>query len=161
MFGIILVVAGLLLILGRYLDFGGIEKLWPLFLLIPVIPFGRALIKGPRDNASLLIPVTILVIYSLYFLWLNYGGWSNASYTWPNFILAPGLGFLTAYLVSRDRGMLIPGGILCLIGLVMYGRIIFNRFGMEIDRLLLTGIVLVAVGVVVIFTRKKPNRKND
>lgn len=159
-FGIILVVAGLLLIIGRYLDFGGIQKLWPLFLFIPVIPLVRSLIKSPRENANSLIPVTILVIYGLYFFWLNYGGWDNASYTWPNFVLAPGLGFLAAYLVSRDRGLLIPGGILCLIGLVMYGRIIINRFGMEIDRLLLSGIVLIVVGLAVIFSRRKQSGKN-
>ncbi len=153
--GIILIGIGLLFIVGRFLDFGGMGKLWPLFMFIPVIALITTLIKDPRKNAGTLIPITILIFLGVYFLWLNYSSWDRVVYTWPNFILAPGLGILASWLITRDRGQLISASVILIVGFLMYGRILMTRIGLHIDRFLMLGILLILGGVIMLITRKK------
>ena len=159
--GIILIGIGLLFIVGRFLDFGGIGKLWPLFMFIPVIALIAALIKDPRKNAGTLIPITILTFLGIYFLWLNYSSWDRVVYTWPNFILAPGLGIMASWLITRDKGQLISAVVILIVGLLMYGRIIMARIGLQIDRILMLGILLILGGIIVLVTRKRGSKRKD
>ena len=77
------------------------------------------------------------------------------AYTWPNFILAPGLGILASWLITRDRGQLISASVILIVGFLMYGRILMTRIGLHIDRFLMLGILLIIGGVIVLVTRKK------
>jgi len=154
-FGIILIGIGLLFIVGRFFEFGGIGKLWPVFMFIPIVPLIVAFVRDPRKNAGSLIPITILSFLGVYFLWLNYSDWGRLAYTWPNFILAPGLGIMASWLITRDRGQLISAAVILIVGLLMYGRIIMTRIGLHIDRFLMLGVLLILGGVIVLITRKK------
>ena len=149
-FGAILILAGLFFVLRYFFaDRFLMRDLWPLFLLIPVIPMSIALIKDPRKNAGTAVPMTILVFLSVYFLFQNYRAepWRNVS--WPIFVLAPGLGLLAAYLLSRDRGFLVPGIILTTLAAVFF--IIFSVGAAT----WLVGLLLIIAGVVVLLTRSK------
>jgi len=158
---LILIGVGILFIVGRFVDFGGFGNLWPLFLLIPVIPLSATVVRDPRGNAGALIPLVILTFLCIYFLWLNYSDWGRVASTWPNFILAPGLGVLASWLITRDRGQLVSASILIVIGLVMYGRIIMGRIGLQVDRFVLFGILLIVGGAVVILSRGRRRKGGD
>ena len=107
------------------------------------------------------MPARCLTFLCIYFLWLNYSDWGRVASTWPNFILAPGLGVLASWLITRDRGQLVSASILIVIGLVMYGRIIMGRIGLQVDRFVLFGILLIVGGAVVILSRGRRRKGGD
>lgn len=151
--GAVLIVAGLFFLLRHLIgDTFALRNLWPLFMLIPVVPMSIVLIKDPKKNAGTAIPMTILVFLAVFFLFQNYrpGGWGPVA--WPIFILAPGLGLLAAYLLSRDKGFLIPGIILSTLAVVFF--LIFSLNGST----WLVGLVLIVAGVLVLVSRSKKNR---
>jgi hypothetical protein len=113
--GAILVLLGLLFLLNNFYRFLDAELLWPLFLLIPVIPLAINWLEKGREAAGAVIPITILIFYSGYFLWLTHTHWLGAGTTWPNFLLGPGLGFFLLYVIERKGALLVPA--LILIGL--------------------------------------------
>ena len=113
--GAILVLLGLLFLLNNFYRFLDAERLWPLFLLIPVIPLAINWLQKGREAAGAVIPITILVFYSGYFLWLSHTHWLDAGTTWPNFLIGPGLGFFLLYVIERKGALLVPA--LILIGL--------------------------------------------
>ena len=50
-------------------------------------------------------------------------GWWNMNYLWPGFLIGPGLGFVFMYLLGkREKGLLIPAGILIGMGLIFTFR---------------------------------------
>jgi hypothetical protein len=142
MFGIILIVAGGCFLLGHFFPFFRIGNLWPLFIMFPVPFISIAVITYRRKAAGALIPIVILTFLTVYFLWLNIVGWASTAQTWPNFILAPGLGFLAAGLYGREVGFYIPAGIL--IGLALIFYFAFFNFGLMI------AVLLIAVGMLII-----------
>ena len=149
-FGAILILAGLIFVLRYFFrDSFQMRDLWPLFMLIPVVPMSIALVKDPRKNAGTAVPMTILVILSVYFLFQNYRDEPWNSVSWPIFVLAPGLGLLIAYLLSRDRGFLIPGIILTTLAAIFF--VIFSVGAAT----WLVGLLLIIAGVVVLLTRSK------
>ena len=153
--GLILVGVGALMLLSYVLRRLGLPwlswgMLWPLFLLIPVGAMAAALRSGKEDY-GVLIPMTLLTFYCLYFMWLNFTGWENTAVTWPNFLIGPGLGFLAAYIASRQRGFLIPAGVLLGLAAVFYGFLLGNT--------IIVGGLLVAGGVALVFLRDR--RKQD
>ncbi|OHD57189.1 MAG: hypothetical protein A2014_12905 [Spirochaetes bacterium GWF1_49_6] len=142
MFGIILIVAGGCFLLGHFFPFFRIGNLWPLFIMFPVPFISIALFTHGKKAAGVLIPITILTFLTVYFLWLNVVGWALSAQTWPNYILAPGLGFLFAGLYGGEPGFYIPAGILIALALIFYFA--FFNFGIMI------AILLIAMGLLVI-----------
>jgi hypothetical protein len=157
--GIILIAVGALLIadnLGwiwiRWEDFWEFWYLWPWLMIIGGALFWIGWFKN-RQEIGLLMPGTILLVYGLLF-WYNvqYGWWHmGASNLWAFFLIGPGLGFLIMYLLGkRDRGLLVPAGILIVLG------VIFLTGWSNIS--LLWPIILIVIGIRLILKhREKQN----
>ncbi len=124
-FGFSLIVIGAILLLGNFFNFLSISKLWPLFMMIPVVIFVPLLMQDFNGSNGVLVPTGILTFLTVYFLWLNFAGWHYVEFTWPNFILAPAVGLFLFYLANRRKALLIPVFILTTIALVFYG-VMFN-----------------------------------
>lgn len=115
--GIALIVLGGVLMLPTITDLRG-RDLWPIFVLGPGV-FFLAMFLMNRRSIGLLMPGTILTIIGLLFLYCTIAGWERMHDLWPLFLLAPGLGFILMYLLGdRERGLLIPGGILTILGAI-------------------------------------------
>jgi hypothetical protein len=141
-FGGILVGLGILFLVTNIIPFLSVERLWPLFLMVPVAILVAVWLQGGKRAAGVVLPIVILIFYCGYFLWLNFTTWFNVDTTWPNFILGPGLGFLGLFIVTRKWEYLIPSSILLLLTAVFYATIIENT--------IFVGILLVVLGLVFI-----------
>jgi hypothetical protein len=145
--GAILVLLGALFLLNNFYRFLNAERVWPLFLLIPVIPLAINWAEKGRPAAGAVIPITILVFYCGYFLWLTHTSWAGAGTTWPNFMIAPGLGFLLLFFMVRRTGLLAPAFILLGLAALFYSAIYNNSLPL--------GGFLVLAGVVLVFGSRK------
>jgi len=143
--GIILVLLGVLFLLNNIYRFLDAERIWPLFLLIPVIPLALNWLEKGRDAAGAVIPITILVFYCVYFLWLSHTHWAAAGTTWPNFLIGPGLGFLFLFAIERKGGLLVPALILLGLGAAFYSGIYGNSLPLG-SFLILAGALLMLGG---------------
>lgn len=101
--GIILLLAGVVILLGKLGVFGFLGAIfWPLLVLIPgillhVLYFGRLL------PAAALIPGGMLVVYALLFIICNVFGWDNLKYLWPLFLLGIAAGLYEYYMFGSSR----------------------------------------------------------
>lgn len=152
--GVVLALLGVLFLLNNFYHFLNAERVWPLFLLIPVIPLAIQWLEKGREAAGAVIPITILVFYSGYFLWLTHTSWLGAGTTWPNYLIAPGLGFLFLYFIERKTGLLVPAFILLGLAAAFYGAIYNNS-------LPLGGFLVLAGGILVLGTWKKNKQPSD
>jgi hypothetical protein len=150
--GAVLVLLGVLFLLNNFYRFLNAERVWPLFLLIPVIPLAIQWLEKGREAAGAVIPITILVFYCGYFLWLTHTSWMGAGTTWPNYLIAPGLGFLLLYFIERKTGLLVPAFILLGLAALFYSAIYNNS-------LPLGGFLVLAGAVLVLSGRKKASRQ--
>jgi hypothetical protein len=153
--GAALVVLGALFLLNGVVPVLSIANLWPLFMLIPVVFFIPALVEKGKEASGVLIPGTILVFLTVYFLVLNYTSWDYVSVTWPNFILAPALGLFLFWLFNREqKGILIPVGILTVLTVIFYGTTLKNNYA--------TAACFIVLGVLILagsFVKKKPKEQ--
>lgn len=150
--GIVLALLGILFLLNNFYRFLDAERFWPLFLLIPVIPLASQWLEKGREAAGTVIPITILVYYCAYFLWLTHTSWLGAGTTWPNFLIAPGLGFLLLFFIERRTGLLAPAFVLLGLGAAFYSAIYDNS-------LPLGGFLVLAGAILVSGSRKKPRSR--
>lgn len=116
--GGILVVLGCILLAGNLYDFD-VEMYWPMFFLIPVLLSLGAFLSN-RRNAGALVPFGLFVVIGAMFQYCAVFGWHDMSWLWPGFIFAPGVGLFLLYLANRERGLLIPVGILTGISAVFF-----------------------------------------
>jgi len=140
---VILIAAGILFLFGNYLNLS-IEKLWPLFMMIPVVIFTAIMLGDFKNNYGVIVPAVILTTYTVYFLIMNY---SNSMYygsTWPVFILGPGLGLLALYIANRKSGVLLSS--LIIIGVA----VIFFAFSYKTP--VLIGVCFIAGGCIFLIT---------
>ena len=112
----LLIVAGLLLLAANFGLFS-LVRFWPLLIVAGgVVFFGLWAVD--RNNYGLLMPAAVLTIVGLLFLYCELDGWWRMQDLWPVFILAPGVGFILMFLFgSPDRGVLVPGTLLLVIGI--------------------------------------------
>jgi hypothetical protein len=152
--GILLAAAGILFLLNNFYDFLFIDKLWPLFLLIPVVVLALVWAEKGHEASGVVIPMVILTFYAGYFLWLSYTSWANTVYTWPNYIIGPGLAFVVYYFIERKWELLVPAFVMLGLASVFY-TVIY-------DNTLVIGGFLVLAGLIVI-TRAlcRPEKKTD
>jgi hypothetical protein len=146
--GFILVLLGVLFMLNNFYRFLDAGRYWPLFLLIPVIPLAINWIEKGRKAAGAVIPITILVFYCGYFLWLTHTYWEGAGTTWPNYLIGPGLGFLLLFFIEHKGALLVPAFILLGLAAAFYSAMYGNS-------LPLGAFLVVAGGIVVLGSRKK------
>ena len=141
--GIILAGVGLIFLLNNIFHYLTIGKLWPLFMLLPAFLLTWLWVTDKMRYYILLFPITILLFYALYFLWLNFTSWYHVETTWPNFLIGPGLGFIGLYFATKKWEYLIPSFILLILAAIFYAAIIENT--------LIVGILLIAIGILLIF----------
>lgn len=108
--GGILVVLGCIFLAANIYGFDA-ETYWPLFFLIPALLSLGAFLSN-RRNAGPLVPFALFVIIGAMFQYCALFGWDNMAWLWPGFIFAPGAGLFLLYVVNKERGLLIPVGIL-------------------------------------------------
>jgi len=114
--GILLIVLGIVFLLPNFTDLRA-RELWPVFILAPGVAF-FFMYSRERSNYGLLMPAAILTVISVMFFSMTLG-WASMQTIWPLFIMAPGIGFLLMYLLGkREKGLLIPAGILNALGLI-------------------------------------------
>lgn len=110
-----LVLVGAVLLIGNFTSLY-MDELWPVFLLAGGLAFFVGYILN-RSNYGLLMPGAILFVIGLLFMYCTLDGWYHMENLWPVFILAPALGFIAMYFGGvREKGLLIPAGILSAIG---------------------------------------------
>ncbi|MBN2105686.1 hypothetical protein JW835_16735 [bacterium] len=152
LFGIILIVVGVIFLLVNFSDVS-MSHLWPFFPLT----VGIGLVLGyfqNRDNLGFLMPGVVLITISLLFFYCAISGWHHMSQLWPVFIWAPAGGFIAMYFGgSRDRGLLMPAGILGLIGFI------FIAVNYRISNFL--PVVMIAVGAFLVLSQIFSGKKGE
>ena len=152
-FGAILVGIGLIFLIGNFFPSLSIDMLWPFFMLVPVGILIPIWFMDRRKNAGVLIPITILTFYACYFLWLNFTSWENVEYTWPNFLIGPGISFLAVYFANKRWEFTIPAFILLLLGAIFYSELM--------DDTLIIALALIAVGLFLVIRFLFANKNNE
>ncbi|KAA0546680.1 hypothetical protein FZW96_15735 [Bacillus sp. BGMRC 2118] len=153
-FGLTLILLGVLFSLQ---SFGVIDHFWsafwPLFLIIPGVIFHVAFfISGAkRSLAGLLVPGGILLVIGLLFVFESMTSWQFSHATWPIYLYAVSFGLFELYIFGgRERGLLIPVGILATVGTVFLVNelLSFQLFN-------LWPLILIAAGFYVMTGQKK------
>ena len=152
--GILLAAAGIVFLLNNFYDFLFIDKLWPVFLLIPVAVLALTWAEKGREASGVVIPMVILTFYAAYFLWLNYTSWANSATTWPNYLIGPGLAFVACYFVERKAELLVPAFVLLGLASVFYTAMYDNTLIIG-GFLVLAGLIILARGI------RCPGKKTD
>lgn len=165
--GLIFVIIGVLFLLSN-LNLPGFEfdifdigfffaNFWPLFIIIPGLIFHYAFFAGRNRDAGLLVPGGILLVTGLtcqlselFNIW---------HITWPGFILAVAVGLFELYLFgSRERGLLIPVGILGGLSIIFFVSFSVKEIlGFGASKILVPA-VLIIIGISVL---SKGNRKSS
>lgn len=100
--GIILLLAGVLILLGKIGVFSFLGAVfWPLLVLIPgvllhVLYFGRVV------PAFMLVPGGMLVVYAILFIICNIFGWESLRYLWPLFVFGFAAGLYEYYMFGSS-----------------------------------------------------------
>ncbi|UCF04459.1 MAG: hypothetical protein JSV33_11025 [bacterium] len=117
--GVIFILVGLAILLAAFGAFRiRIDVIWTYIVILIGIVFWFGFITD-RTKVGNVMPGTVLLTVGLLFNYCVRHGWDNMSYLWPFFILAPAFGFYALYLFGgRDRGVLIPAGILTILGVI-------------------------------------------
>jgi hypothetical protein len=140
---VILIVAGLILTLENTGFISGASNLWPLFPLAAGGGFLLLYFDRKMTDLALLFLGTVLVLLSLFFLYLNYTTWSRTATLWPVFLGIAGAGFLPMYLGSHLRLFLFLA-----VGLILLAVVFYLVFGVS---LALWPLSLVAFGGSLLF----------
>ncbi|HHU50955.1 MAG TPA: hypothetical protein GXZ36_03965 [Firmicutes bacterium] len=151
--GWILVILGGLLLIGN-LGLIRIDpvNLWPLFPLGLGLLFELRFFTGGREDPNLLVPGGILVTISITFLIFVTLGWHWMGKLWPLFVLAPAVGLAQKYLFGeRERGLLIPVGILSIVGLTFLA----NNLGYHRIWRNLIPLAMILIGGSLLFRRRE------
>jgi hypothetical protein len=118
--GLILIALGVMFILQNVFGYNmfSMEKLWPIFVLIPGLSFEFGYFTT-RRNPGVLVPGGILTTIGGLFFFETYTNWMFSEYTWPIYILAVAVGLFQLYLFGgRKKGLLIPVFILTTLSVV-------------------------------------------
>ncbi len=149
--GILIIILGVILLLGKFGVFGFLGNLWPLFVLIPGLLF-HFFFFARMLPSGVLIPGGILTVYALMFFYCNVFGWHAMGYLWPGFILGVAIGLYEFYLFSVDhpRGALLASLIVGGISVVFFGFTLLLAGGVYF-----IAVALIAVGLYLIYRRPR------
>lgn len=120
-FGIFVVLIGLLLLLDQWVIALKFDNWWQVLLLIPGV-FLWIQFFSKRANPGLLIPGTILILYSLYFFFNQLTGHRFAGETSFIFVFAIACGLFIKRHFSKEKnnGLLAAGWILTGISIIIF-----------------------------------------
>ena len=152
-YGLLFLGIGVLLIFGVFDDRNIWEYIWPLFILIPGLSMELDFFtRRNSNNAGELVPGGILMVLGVFFYFNIFTNFSYMDLLWPIFILAPAFGlFQLYYFGKRDRGLLVPVGILSVIGLIfLLANITTTAIGGSV-----IGVVFILIGLLIIFKKRK------
>ena len=121
--GIVLVVAGILVLMGRMADAGSIG--WPLFVLLPGVALLVWAFLGREEAATLAIPGTIVTTIGLILFVQNLGDYFQSwSYAWGLIVSAVGFGVFLQGAITNDHEREREG-----MRVVTVGLVLFTAFG--------------------------------
>ncbi len=149
--GWILVVLGLFFILQYLLDW---EFYWAMVLIVVGgVLFLYALIKRSEGG---IFPGTFLFLLGLIFLLNQFDVIDPLSETWPLILIIIGVSFVMIFLVRpQDWGVLIPGGILIILGLIFLLRNYrYISWGTVGDILQWWPLILIVLGVKLLMSKR-------
>ena len=162
--GGILIVLGILFLMKnldifapiwQFFNIGTIlSKFWPsLFLLLPGLLFHYGYFSGDRRNAGLLVPGGILLVLGLVFQFnMLFGNWNI---TWPLYILSVAFGLFELYIFGgREKGLLIPVGILGGLSFLFFFSFSLNRLLRFNTRPYALPVLLIIIGIILIGGRR-------
>lgn len=161
--GSILIILGVLFLLKNFGIFNLwdvfnigtiIGKFWPaLFLILPGMLFHSAYFSGNKRNPGVLVPGGILLVLGIAFqINMLYGGWSIM---WPVYIFSVAFGLFELYVFGqRDRGLLIPIGILTSLSLVFFISFSLKKLVSFNTKPFAIPVVLILMGVMVLLGGK-------
>lgn len=157
LWGVLFILVGAFLLLGKFvsLDFFSISKLWPLFVLVPGLVFELSYFADNR-NAGLLVPGGILTTIGLLFLFETYTGWRYSAYTWPVYVLAVAIGLFQLYWFGgKQKGLLIPVGILTLVAVCSILTMISRTFFRWVDYSYAISVIFILLGIYLLIRNRK------
>ncbi len=149
--GAVFIAVGCILLLSNfgYINFSW-DYIWPLALLLPGIYLHFAFFTKIDKNPGNLVPAGILTTYGLMAYVIAFFGWGTMANLWPFILIGVAIGLFELYIFDkRDKGLLIPIGILGGIGLMILSK---TYFLMSMRKYLIP-IILVAIGLMIIFKR--------
>lgn len=138
--------------IAEYFNIGFIiGKFWAtLFLILPGLMFHLGFFSGNRRNPGLLVPGGILLVLGIVFqINMLIGGWSIL---WPLYIFSVAFGLFELYVFgSRDKGLLIPVGILGGISAIFFFSFSLGKILSFSTRSFVLPLVLIGAGLMVLF----------
>ncbi len=155
--GLLLVIVGLVFLVARM---GG-GSAWPLFVIVPGAAMLALALGGPRRNAGLAVPGSIVSMVGLILLVQQATGTFHAwSYAWGLVLASVGIGTFLQASIEDDAAGQREGAQLTLLGLALFAAfgaffelIVFaNAFGGVLGWLL--PLALIVAGVVML--RRRP-----
>jgi len=140
--GFFLIIIGILLLRARFfgIQLFHMERLWPVFVLVPGLCFNRAYFST-RKAPGLLVPGGIVTTIGLLFFFETMTNWHFSQYTWPIYPLAVAVGLFQLYIFGEQkRRLLVPVGILILVSAISFICMIFGNIFRIINTSLLRNI---------------------
>ena len=160
--GFFFIMTGILLFISKMfgIQLFHMDRLWPIFVLIPGLCFNLAYFST-RKAPGLLVPGGILTTIGLLFFFETMTKWHFAQYTWPIYPLAVAVGLFQLYLFGeRRRELLVPVGILTLVSVTSFASMIFGNIFRVINTSLTAPAVLILIGIFLIFKKANKNIHN-
>jgi len=158
---ILLIIIGIAGVLNQVFDLRIFRMVhfWPIFVLGPGLAFEWAYFST-RRAPGVLVPGGILTTLGCLFFFEANTRWIFAEYTWPVYILAPAIGLFQLYLFgNREKGLLIPVGILTTVAAVSFCSIVLGDVFSFINGSLIWPIVLIIIGLVVLIDKGDNQKK--
>ena len=152
--GIILIVAGILVLIGRMAGAGSLG--WPLFVLLPGVALLVWAFVGGEDAATLAIPGSIVTTVGLILFFTNLGNYFEAwAYAWGLIVAGVGFGIFLQGALTADHDREREGMRVVTVGLALFAAfgaffeffIFDNWSGSWVGRWLLP-LALIAAGLV-------------
>ena len=154
--GLVLIAIGVIGILNQVFNINifSIVNIWPLIIItIGLCLEGSYFLK--KKSPGVLVPGGILTTLGILFIFESATNWRFSGYTWPFYFLAVAIGLFQLYIFgSRERGLLIPIGILLTIFIVSFGNILLGTVFGWLNKSLIVPIIFIIIGVFVIFEKK-------
>ncbi|MHC1747137.1 MAG: hypothetical protein AB9856_01950 [Cellulosilyticaceae bacterium] len=158
--GILLVIVGALGVLDNIFGINliGHYSFWPLIILAIGLCFEFAYFSA-KKAPGLLVPGGILTTIGLLFMFETLTNWHFSAYTWPVYPLAVAIGLFQLYWFGgREKGLLIPVGILTLVATVSFVTRVFGSMYSWLTSSSVISILMVIAGLAIIFRSIKKNQ---